>query len=274
MAIERSFVMLSTATRSIAVLLTAVVATAAGGEWSNLRGRIVYDGTPPVPPKIKVNKDEEVCGNYDLVDERLLVNAANHGIKNVIVTLVLGRGETTEVHPSYLETQEGNVALDNTHCRFDPHVILLRTTQKLVIRNLDPIGNNVRIDVIKNQPINITVPFETKHEQRFPNVELMPARISCSIHSWELGWLVVKDHPYTAVTDDNGDFEIKNLPAGKRKFMFWQEKAGYLREITHMGKPQNWPRGTVELDLPPGDLDLQDIVVPASLFGGKTPRSQ
>lgn len=73
-----------------AVMAVAAAGSASAGEWANLRGRVVYDGTPPVPPKIQVNKDQEVCGKYDLVDERLLVNRTNHGVKNVIVMLWLG----------------------------------------------------------------------------------------------------------------------------------------------------------------------------------------
>ena len=94
----------------------------------------------------------------------------------------------------------------------------------------------------------------------------MPARISCSIHSWELAWLVVKDHPYMAVTDADGRFEINYVPAGKRKFMFWQEEAGYLQKVTVHGKPETWQRGTPELDLKPGDNDLGEIIVQPDLF--------
>ncbi len=38
-------------------------------------------------------------------------------------------------------------------------------------------------------------------------------------------WLVL-DHPYFAVTDENGNFEIKNAPAGTQKVVVWQESVG------------------------------------------------
>ena len=59
----------------------------------------------------------------------------------------------------------------------------------------------------------------------------MPVKVACNIHPWMNAWLVVKDHPYMAVSDDNGKLEIKNLPAGEWSFQIWQEKAGYLREV-------------------------------------------
>ena len=35
-------------------------------------------------------------------------------------------------------------------------------------------------------------------------------------------WMVI-DSPYFAVTDDKGNFEIKNVPAGTQKVVVWQE---------------------------------------------------
>ena len=240
--------------------------TVAAGEWATLRGRIVYDAAPPVPKRVKVDKDVEVCGKYDLVDESLIVDPKTHGVKDVIVRLALGRGDTTDIHESYSKDEHGKAVLNNKCCRFDPHVTVMRTTQKLVIHNLDPKGDSIRIETRKNNGINITLVSGSTHVQEFPNVERMPARVSCSIHTWELGWLVISDHPYVAVTDKDGKFEIKNVPAGKRSFMFWQEKSGYVAEVTIQGKQQTWRRGTHEFDLKPGDNDLGEIVVRPSLF--------
>ena len=41
---------------------------------------------------------------------------------------------------------------------------------------------------------------------------------------------MVLDNPYFAVTDEKGNFEIKNVPAGTQKVVVWQEAvAGGLR---------------------------------------------
>jgi hypothetical protein len=40
-------------------------------------------------------------------------------------------------------------------------------------------------------------------------------------------WIRVFDHPYFAVTDADGKFEIKNAPAGKCRIVIWQESIGY-----------------------------------------------
>ena len=36
------------------------------------------------------------------------------------------------------------------------------------------------------------------------------------------------DHPYMAITDSEGRFEIKALPIGKHKFRIWHERADLL----------------------------------------------
>jgi hypothetical protein len=40
-------------------------------------------------------------------------------------------------------------------------------------------------------------------------------------------WLVT-DSPYFAVTDEKGNFEIKNVPAGPQKVVVWQEAASFV----------------------------------------------
>ena len=50
--------------------------------------------------------------------------------------------------------------------------------------------------------------------------------MSCSIHGSMKSWMRVFNHPYFAVTDANGNFEIKNAPAGKLNLVSWQESTG------------------------------------------------
>jgi hypothetical protein len=53
-------------------------------------------------------------------------------------------------------------------------------------------------------------------------------KVGCDIHPYMTAWWVVLDHPYVAVTDSEGKFEIKGLPAGKHEFIVWHERAGYI----------------------------------------------
>ncbi|HHK42899.1 MAG TPA: methylamine utilization protein, partial [Planctomycetaceae bacterium] len=122
----------------LAVALLAAAPLAHGAGWGNVKGKFLYDGTPPTPGALSITKDKEYCGKFSLVDERLVVNPDNKGIANVVVMLYVRRGKKVNVHPD-LKKASGSVELDNNHCRFDPHIAFVRTGQELVIKNSDTI---------------------------------------------------------------------------------------------------------------------------------------
>ena len=51
-------------------------------------------------------------------------------------------------------------------------------------------------------------------------------RVTCDLHSWMRGWVVVADHPFYALTDGGGAFELRGLPAGRYTLKVWQERLG------------------------------------------------
>jgi hypothetical protein len=235
--------------------------------WGNLKGRFVYDGQPPVRKPINITADVEFCGKKQLLEEHLVVNPTNNGVANVIVWLFLGRGDTApQVHESYAKTARADVVLDSAYCRFEPHVCLLRTTQTLILRNSDPIGDSAKIDTLSNPPINLTLPTRAEVRHQFTNEERLPARVSCGIHPWESGWLLVKELPYMAVSDEDGRFQIENLPVGTWTFQVWHEQAGYVDQVKIDGKPTSWARGRVQIDIQAGENDLGELILAPSLF--------
>jgi hypothetical protein len=231
-----------------------------------LKGTFIYDGEPTEPPKIAITKDLEFCGKHDVRVESLLVNKENRGLANVVVYLYLKRGEKTPAaHESY-KNAEQQVVLDNKGCRFTPHICLITTSQKLVIGNSDVVGHNTKIDTYVNPPSNEMIPSNSSIEKQFSRVERTPAPVSCSIHPWMRGYLLVRDSPYFAVTDENGQFEIKNLPSGEWTFQVWHEKAS-ITEVTLDGKKTNWRRGRAKATIHGGETtDLGEIMVSPDVF--------
>jgi hypothetical protein len=202
-----------------------------------------------------------------LVDESVVVNKDNGGLADVVVSLYVGRGEDPPpVHASYEQIATSQVRLDNEHCRFEPRVALLRTTQTLVVGNKDPVGHNTKVDTMSNPPINPITPAGGTFEHKFSVAERAPARVSCSIHPWMSGWVVVSDNPYFAKSDESGHFEIKNVPAGKWTFQFWHGKAKYVSEVVRDGKTEEWKRGRLAVDIQPGANDLGEIRLKPELF--------
>ena len=64
-------------------------------------------------------------------------------------------------------------------------------------------------------------------QKTFASAE-QPFYIKCDVHPWMKAWIMVADHPYFAITDENGNFKIENVPAGEYEIVFWQEKLSNL----------------------------------------------
>ena len=65
--------------------------------------------------------------------------------------------------------------------------------------------------------------------------------VKCNIHSWMHAFIGVLDHPYFAVSKDDGTFEIKNLPPGTYTIAVWQEKLGTQEQqvtVAPLGKAE------------------------------------
>jgi hypothetical protein len=91
----------------------------------------------------------------------------------------------------------------------------------------------------------------------------IPMPVVCNIHPWMKGYILSLDHPYVAVTGDDGTFEIKDIPAGQHEFQFWHE-SGYLKNVALKGATTD-ARGRAKLKIAAGQtLDLGDIKVKAS----------
>ncbi|MEX2113575.1 MAG: hypothetical protein WD845_10345 [Pirellulales bacterium] len=237
----------------------------ADGNWATLTGRIVYGGTAPTFKAIEATKDVEVCGKQPIPDEELVVSK-DGGIANAVVVL---RTKGVQVAPSYGEAAK-SVVLDNKGCRFEPHVQVVLTSQNVELKNSDPIGHNSKIDPLLNPGINPILPAGGEPVlYKFSAEEALPVKVGCNIHPWMGSWLVVRKDPYAAVTDADGKFTIKDLPAGKDlEFGLWQENSGYLKNATFKGgKADN--RGRFKIKLKPGDNDLGDIKVAPSVFSKK-----
>ena len=232
--------------------LTAMFGSAAHAQWGDLK--ITFKADKPVPRKEADGVAAANCGVAKVLLEDVVVNPKNLGLANVVVFL---NEDSPKVHDDYKKAAQQKVTLDNVDCRFEPHVTALWTKQTLVIGNKDKIGHNSKVDAFDNTAINPLIPPGGTHTASFPNSELVPMAVTCNIHRWMKGYIVVKDHPYVAVSDENGVVVLKNLPAGKLDFRVWHE-TGYIKaEID--GKMTK--KGRFSLTIPSKELT---VTVPVS----------
>lgn len=241
-----------------------------GTGWATLRGRFVYDGTPPVMKPYGVNKDQATCSpdGHIPLEETLLVDDATHGIKNVAVYL----RSPSRVHPS-AQAHGGEVEFDQKTCVFQSHVFPVTIGQTIEIKNSDKVGHNTNIAGSKNK-FNQTIPAGESIAYAPQQEEATPAPVTCSIHPWMSAYLLPRDNGYWAVTAEDGTFEIPNVPAGEElEVQVWHESAtgpgGGLVVETPKARELHWSRkGRFTVTLQPDEVKDVEITVPASAFRG------
>ncbi len=254
--------MVRTTLRILAVAAAAIGVTtaASAADWGNLKGRFVFDGKAPEEEKVDTSK-EAGCAKHPVFNEALVVNDEDGGIKDVVIYVSTKK---VKVHPDYEKTAGDTVVMDNKGCRFTPHVLPIRVSQKLELHNSDPFSHNSNMAPIGDTATNPLIAEGGTQEYSFHRAQKLPVPVTCNIHGWMKGYIVVRDDPYVAVSDEHGAFELKNLPAEELEFTVWQEKSGWLKAEKSWSK-----KGVFKMKIKAGDNDLKEIKVPAALFSKK-----
>ncbi|APW63981.1 hypothetical protein BSF38_05569 [Paludisphaera borealis] len=192
--------------------------------WGTLKGQIVLSGDAPAAKTLvepgKAAKDPEVCAvGAPILSQRLVVDAGTKGVKNVLVYIP----KPTAVNPEAKKTaSEAKVIFDQTKCIFEPHVLVALADVPITLKSSDTVNHNVNIK-LKNSPGNKLLGPGASDTVTTSGAERTPGMVTCDIHPWMQAWWMILDSPYFAVTDDKGNFEIKNVPAGTQKVVVWQE---------------------------------------------------
>jgi plastocyanin len=200
--------------------------------FGSLKGQVVFGGDAPAPKVIaekgKAAKDPEVCAkDAPLVSERLVVDGATKGVKNVLVYLPKPTSVSDEAKKAYAGA---NVVFDQEKCVFEPHVLGMMAGAPITLKSSDPINHNINAK-LKQSAFNQLIQGGATAQFSAQGPERTPGEVTCDIHPWMRAWWMVLDHPNFAVTDAKGYFEIKNAPAGTQKVVVWQEaldKNGFL----------------------------------------------
>jgi len=219
-----------------AAFVLALSAPAAMAEWSTIKGRIVW-GEDKIPKvgDVAVTTDIKICeAKGKIAMQDLIINEKTKGVKYVLVWLgdpddAKNAAFKPKIHPSLVKLGK-DVEIDQPCCMFEPRVVGLREGQNLIVKNPATIAHNFSINSgTKGPNANPLIPVggDPAKVKGFV-AKPIPTPFSCSIHGWMKGYVGVFAHPYFAVTDADGKFEIKNAPEGKLRLLVWHEKAGWV----------------------------------------------
>ena len=218
---------------AVAASVTLVPSPSAQAEWGSFKGKITVSGKiealkPLVAKGNAAARDAAVCAAEDVPDESIVVDPSTNALANVVVYLAK---KPAKVHPDLMKSKEAEVVFDQKGCRFLPHILVARADQRVRVLSDDSVAHNTHTNPIRNPQANFVV---TANDRKgvlvpaFTTEERLPAKVVCDIHNWMTAYWVILDHPYCAVTDTKGEFEIADLPEGDHKFIVWQEKSGYV----------------------------------------------
>ena len=190
------------------------------GNEATLSGTITVKGTLPKPKTIDMTADPP-CYEVNRKPQTEWVVTNQDRLMNVFIYV---KGEKLDNYR--FELPGSDVILDQRGCRFEPHVFGIRVGQTLQILNSDPTQHNVHPTPKLNPEWNQTqAPDSMPMIKTYRRAEAMiPFR--CNQHPWMKAYAGVMNHPFFAVSDKFGRFEIRGLPEGTYKLVFWHEVFG------------------------------------------------
>ena len=183
----------------------------------DLTGRVNFQGKGPKQKKLKMDADP-ICGSSHtepVYRQSFIMNEDGY-LKNVMVFLKDVKYDGS--------IPEAPAVLNQIGCVYEPHVQGLMKGQDLLIKNSDATLHNVHGLPSINDEFNFAMPKVVKEKiHKIENAE-HAIYIKCDVHPWMKSYVSIFDHPYFAVTDENGNYTIKNIPAGTYEVVAWQEK--------------------------------------------------
>lgn len=212
----------------------------------NITGKVTLAGKEPpaLAYSLVTNPDTDFCGRistgtgWRLVDEFQV--ASDGGLQNTVVFL-----EGVSQGKPFPPQGPANVTVED--CLFTPWVSVVRDQQSLHIVNMDPIIHDVQIyetapfgsKVMLHRPLRLN-PFHPKNrikdhqhnpgEAMIDTVRFSQGRrifyLECGFHTYMQSWGLAVDNPYYAITDEQGNFTIPDVPEGVYSLVAWHPGMG------------------------------------------------
>ena len=197
----------------------------------SVTGSITLAGNPP--PEIPIHFGP-ACGKFSPpATTRHYVIGAGGRLANVFVYV-----EDAKPAP----VPGPGPLLDQVGCMYEPYVLGVGVNQPFGIRNSDPEMHNVH--ATPRSPANKEFNFAQMAGapvmlRSFANPEVL-IRLKCDVHPWMFAYVGVVEHPWFAVSDADGIFQLPpGLPAGRYKLSAVHLKAGVQTKdiVLEKGQP-------------------------------------
>jgi len=192
----------------------------------DFEGTVKVAGPVPIAPLIPVDeKHVAACGKAQ--ESPSLIVGGGGVLQNAVVSLE--PLDTLDPSDAPGASDKVTLVLDQTNCRFSPHVLIVPVGEAFLVTNHDPMDHDVRTfsgaEIISRFE---TPPFSKPVEQKLDKAGTYVVR--CGLHKWMHAFVIASEHPFYAVTGPGGTFKINNLPPGKYRLHIWHERLGEHEE--------------------------------------------
>lgn len=181
-----------------------------------LRINVQYEGAVPKPKLEPIGGSPEcsqLCGGK-LLRGDLLVKEGR--LQNAFVHIQSG------LDPKYrFPIPKEETVIANEKCTFVPRISGARTWQTIRLVNHDPTQHNFRCEHWSHN-LNSAGQYALV---QFTKPQTM-VQLRCDLHAWMAGYVGVLDHPFFAVSDEQGLVTLSNVPAGDYTLQAWHETLG------------------------------------------------
>ena len=205
----------------------AAIAMAAGLSLSSLAmaditGKVSLDGKPPEMKDIDMSGVKECAAQHpDPVPDPTVVADDKGNLANVVVAIKKDEGKDLPGEPP-----KEPAVLDQKGCMYEPHVLPMMAGQEFVVKNQDNFLHNVHSLSTINPAFNFGQPTADPGKKVEPMKAAEYFRVKCDVHPWMSAYVAVFEHPYFAVSKEDGTYDIKTagLPDGDYTLTFWHER--------------------------------------------------
>lgn len=182
-----------------------------------IEGLVTFPGETP-PRAIFANRKDPECPR-GIAQNHLEVRQENRGLHNVLVLL-----EAEGSHPA----RSLQARLQARGCMLVPRVQWAPLGSSLQLANEDEADHRINVFLKDLSVFDVSLTqgqsgLPAGRPVRRPLVRKGFYRINCDRHPWERAWVYASDHPYVAVTDAAGRFQISDVPPGLYRLRAWHE---------------------------------------------------
>ncbi len=203
-----------------------------------IKGVASWKGKIPTIPPLAVKADLDTCGETS-PSPVLKVDPKTKGLQNVLVYLeqVENGKAPAEKYWLHMGKDESGKVADTEVCQFKEHILPFVRTQQVAIINFDPILHNPHFFTDKHGSVfNVAMPTANKEvDKTLLRAQGVGLAYQCDVHVHMSGYAAGLDHPYFALTDAEGKFEISGVPPGTYTLVAWHE--GYKIEKMASSRP-------------------------------------